>query len=158
SLLASAPGVVLSLQALEVAEGGAGRLVEQPRHGPRLLRLGEQRGVAAQHHRLVLHLVPVDPGEELGVAAVHRAVGDAAQQVGMARPPPAAAAPLTWTIPAMPITHRAAPQADTCLALGYTLLWPWGCDGVRGVPCTHNSEHSQKQRDAKDVCHSNLEY
>uniref|UniRef100_A0A673JWC2 Uncharacterized protein n=1 Tax=Sinocyclocheilus rhinocerous TaxID=307959 RepID=A0A673JWC2_9TELE len=54
-------------------------LVEEQRHGLRLLRLGHQHGVAAQHHRLVLHLVPVDPGEYLGEPRVCDTVGDPVQ-------------------------------------------------------------------------------
>uniref|UniRef100_A0A8C2C996 Uncharacterized protein n=1 Tax=Cyprinus carpio TaxID=7962 RepID=A0A8C2C996_CYPCA len=54
-------------------------LVEEQRHGLRLLRLGHQHGVAAQHHRLVLHLVPVDPGEDLGEPRVCDTVGDPVQ-------------------------------------------------------------------------------
>uniref|UniRef100_A0A8C8S9M1 Uncharacterized protein n=1 Tax=Pelusios castaneus TaxID=367368 RepID=A0A8C8S9M1_9SAUR len=68
---------------------GAGCLLQQPGHGPRLLRLGDQHGVAAQHHRLVFHLVPVDPGEDPRVAPVGHAVGDAVEQVGVAGPPAA---------------------------------------------------------------------
>uniref|UniRef100_A0A8C1ML60 Uncharacterized protein n=1 Tax=Cyprinus carpio TaxID=7962 RepID=A0A8C1ML60_CYPCA len=56
-----------------------GGLVEEQRHGLRLLRLGHQHGVAAQHHRLVLHLVPVDPGEDLGEPRVCDTVGDPVQ-------------------------------------------------------------------------------
>ncbi|MFT7818846.1 large subunit GTPase 1 homolog, partial [Arapaima gigas] len=61
-------------------------LVQQQRHGLGLLRLGHQHGVAAQHHRLVLHLVPVDPREHLGEPRVRHAVRDAVQQVQVARP------------------------------------------------------------------------
>uniref|UniRef100_A0A452I1N3 Uncharacterized protein n=1 Tax=Gopherus agassizii TaxID=38772 RepID=A0A452I1N3_9SAUR len=109
-----APGVLLPLQALEVAEGGAGRLVEQARQGPRRPGLGEQRGVAAQHHGLVLHLVPVDPGEELGAPGVGGAVGDAAQQVDVARAWRAgrrslALGPGSWLCPGAPL-----PPARTC--------------------------------------------
>uniref|UniRef100_A0A8B9U2C0 Uncharacterized protein n=1 Tax=Anas zonorhyncha TaxID=75864 RepID=A0A8B9U2C0_9AVES len=56
-------------------------LVEQQSHGLRLLGLGDQHGVAAQHHRLVLQLVAVDPGEDAGQARVGHAVGDAVQQL-----------------------------------------------------------------------------
>uniref|UniRef100_A0A8D0BMA5 Uncharacterized protein n=1 Tax=Salvator merianae TaxID=96440 RepID=A0A8D0BMA5_SALMN len=83
-LLLNVPGVVLPLEALELVEGRVGGLAEQDGHALGLLGLGEQHGVAAQDHRLVLHLVPVDPGEDLGVAAVGHAVGDAVQQVGVA--------------------------------------------------------------------------
>uniref|UniRef100_A0A8D0EPB7 Uncharacterized protein n=1 Tax=Strix occidentalis caurina TaxID=311401 RepID=A0A8D0EPB7_STROC len=81
--------------ALELVEGGGGGLVEEQGHGARLVGFGDQDGVAAQHHRLVLHLVPVNPGEDLGVPAVGGAVGDAvsncslkiaASQAGSARP------------------------------------------------------------------------
>uniref|UniRef100_A0A8C3V0X9 Uncharacterized protein n=1 Tax=Catharus ustulatus TaxID=91951 RepID=A0A8C3V0X9_CATUS len=67
-------------------EGGGRGLVEEQGHGARLVGLGHQHGVAAQHHGLVLHLVPVHPGEHLGVPAVGGAVGDAVQQVRVARP------------------------------------------------------------------------
>uniref|UniRef100_A0A8C6XFK2 Uncharacterized protein n=1 Tax=Naja naja TaxID=35670 RepID=A0A8C6XFK2_NAJNA len=60
-------------------------LVKQQRHGAGLLRLGDQHGVAAEQHRLVLHLVAVDPGEEARKARVRHAVGDAVQQVEVAR-------------------------------------------------------------------------
>uniref|UniRef100_A0A8C3QAG0 Uncharacterized protein n=1 Tax=Geospiza parvula TaxID=87175 RepID=A0A8C3QAG0_GEOPR len=73
--------------ALELVEGGGRGLVEEQGHGARLVGLGDQHGVAAQHHRLVLHLVPVHPGEHLGVPAVGGAVGDAVQQVRVARGP-----------------------------------------------------------------------
>uniref|UniRef100_A0A3B4TJN2 Uncharacterized protein n=1 Tax=Seriola dumerili TaxID=41447 RepID=A0A3B4TJN2_SERDU len=43
-----------------------GSLVKKQRHGFCLLRLGHQHCVAAQHHGLVLHLVPVNPSENLG--------------------------------------------------------------------------------------------
>uniref|UniRef100_A0A8C8B5Z0 Uncharacterized protein n=1 Tax=Otus sunia TaxID=257818 RepID=A0A8C8B5Z0_9STRI len=72
--------------ALELVEGGGGGLVEEQGHGARLVGFGDQDGVAAQHHRLVLHLVPVNPGEDLGVPAVGGAVGDAVQEVRVARP------------------------------------------------------------------------
>uniref|UniRef100_A0A674GIG5 Uncharacterized protein n=1 Tax=Taeniopygia guttata TaxID=59729 RepID=A0A674GIG5_TAEGU len=91
SLLLHVAEIALSLEALELVEGGGRGLVEQQGHGARLVGLGEQHGVAAQHHRLVLHLVPVHPGEHLGVAAVGGAVGDAVQQVQTpagVRPPP----------------------------------------------------------------------
>uniref|UniRef100_A0A670J4C1 Uncharacterized protein n=1 Tax=Podarcis muralis TaxID=64176 RepID=A0A670J4C1_PODMU len=68
-------------------EGRVGRLVEQKSHGVGLLSLGEQDSVAPQDHCFVLDLVPVDPGEDLGVPPIGHAVGDAVQQVGMARPP-----------------------------------------------------------------------
>uniref|UniRef100_A0A8D2KX67 Uncharacterized protein n=1 Tax=Varanus komodoensis TaxID=61221 RepID=A0A8D2KX67_VARKO len=77
---------VLPLQALELAEGRVRGLAQQQGHGAGLLRLGEEDGVAAQHHRLVLDLVPVDPRKDLGVPPVGHAVGDAVQQVGVAGP------------------------------------------------------------------------
>uniref|UniRef100_A0A8C3RLP6 Uncharacterized protein n=1 Tax=Chelydra serpentina TaxID=8475 RepID=A0A8C3RLP6_CHESE len=61
-------------------------LVEQQRHGPRLLGPGQQHRVAAQRHRLVPQLVAVDPGEDAGQPRVGHAVGDAVQQVEVARP------------------------------------------------------------------------
>uniref|UniRef100_A0A8C3GUM5 Uncharacterized protein n=1 Tax=Corvus moneduloides TaxID=1196302 RepID=A0A8C3GUM5_CORMO len=85
-LLLDVAEIALSLEALELVEGGGRGLVEEQRHGARLVGLGDQHGVAAQHHRLVLHLVPVHPGEHLGVPAVGGAVGDAVQQVRVARP------------------------------------------------------------------------
>uniref|UniRef100_A0A8C3HSA5 Uncharacterized protein n=1 Tax=Chrysemys picta bellii TaxID=8478 RepID=A0A8C3HSA5_CHRPI len=72
--------------AAELGQRRGRGLVEQQRHGPRLLGPGDQHGVAAQHHRLVLQLVPVDPGEDAGQARVGHAVGDAVQQVEVARP------------------------------------------------------------------------
>uniref|UniRef100_A0A493TLR8 Uncharacterized protein n=1 Tax=Anas platyrhynchos platyrhynchos TaxID=8840 RepID=A0A493TLR8_ANAPP len=71
---------------LELVEGGGGGLEEEQRHGARRGGFGDQDGVAAQHHRLVLHLVPVNPGENLGVPPVGGAVGDTVQQVRVARP------------------------------------------------------------------------
>uniref|UniRef100_A0A8B9N4N4 Uncharacterized protein n=1 Tax=Accipiter nisus TaxID=211598 RepID=A0A8B9N4N4_9AVES len=72
--------------ALELVEGGGGGLVEEQGHGASLVGFGDQDGVAAQHHRLVLHLVPVNPGEDFGVPAVGGAVSDAVQEVRVARP------------------------------------------------------------------------
>uniref|UniRef100_A0A8C9TRN3 Uncharacterized protein n=1 Tax=Scleropages formosus TaxID=113540 RepID=A0A8C9TRN3_SCLFO len=88
-----------------------GGLVQQQRHGLRLLRLGHEHGVTAQHHRLVLHLVPVDPREHLGQARVRHAVRDAVQQVQVARP----ARPLVRT----PLTGRdAVPRVRVSAAPG----------------------------------------
>uniref|UniRef100_A0A8C9RWB0 Uncharacterized protein n=1 Tax=Scleropages formosus TaxID=113540 RepID=A0A8C9RWB0_SCLFO len=84
------------------------------RHGLGLLRLGRQHGVAAQHHRLVLQLVPVDPGEDAGQARVRHAVRDAVQQVEVAGP------------------------AGCGGAVGWTTVLLSGGSGVRvplGVPC-----------------------
>uniref|UniRef100_A0A8B9FSG8 Uncharacterized protein n=1 Tax=Amazona collaria TaxID=241587 RepID=A0A8B9FSG8_9PSIT len=80
-LLLDVAEVVLPLEPLELVEGGRGGLVEEQGHGARLVGLGHEDGVAPQHHRLVLHLVPVDPREHLGVPAVGGAVGDAVQEV-----------------------------------------------------------------------------
>uniref|UniRef100_A0A8B9ZV64 Uncharacterized protein n=1 Tax=Anas zonorhyncha TaxID=75864 RepID=A0A8B9ZV64_9AVES len=85
-LLLDVAAVVLPLEPLELVEGGGGGLEEEQRHGVRRGGFGDQDGVAAQHHRLVLHLVPVNPGENLGVPPVGGAVGDAVQQVRVARP------------------------------------------------------------------------
>uniref|UniRef100_A0A672TZY7 Uncharacterized protein n=1 Tax=Strigops habroptila TaxID=2489341 RepID=A0A672TZY7_STRHB len=70
---------------LELVEGGGRGLVEEQGHGACLVGFGHEDGVAPQHHRLVLHLVPVDPSEHLGVPAVGGAVGDAVQEVRVAR-------------------------------------------------------------------------
>uniref|UniRef100_A0A8B9IC75 Uncharacterized protein n=1 Tax=Anser brachyrhynchus TaxID=132585 RepID=A0A8B9IC75_9AVES len=85
-LLLDVADVVLPLEPLELVEGGGGGLEEEQGHGARRGGFGDEDGVAAQHHRLVLHLVPVDPREHLGVPPVGRAVGDAVQQVRVARP------------------------------------------------------------------------
>uniref|UniRef100_A0A4W4FIS3 Uncharacterized protein n=1 Tax=Electrophorus electricus TaxID=8005 RepID=A0A4W4FIS3_ELEEL len=71
--------VVPSFQPLEVRQRGGRRLVQEQRHGLRLLRLGHEHGVAAQRYRLVLHLVPIDPGEDLGKPRVCDAVRDPVQ-------------------------------------------------------------------------------
>uniref|UniRef100_A0AAY4CWJ2 Uncharacterized protein n=1 Tax=Denticeps clupeoides TaxID=299321 RepID=A0AAY4CWJ2_9TELE len=83
-LLAAVAEVAPPLQPLELAEGGGGVLQEAGGEGAGLLRPGQQDGVAAQHHRLVLHLVPVDPGEDLGPVGVGGAVGDAVEGVEVA--------------------------------------------------------------------------
>uniref|UniRef100_A0A8C6JKT4 Uncharacterized protein n=1 Tax=Melopsittacus undulatus TaxID=13146 RepID=A0A8C6JKT4_MELUD len=67
-------------------------LVEQQGHGLRLLGLRDQHGVAPQHHRLVLQLVAVDPGEDARQARVGHAIGDPVQQVEVARPAQAGSA------------------------------------------------------------------
>uniref|UniRef100_A0A6I8PFD3 Uncharacterized protein n=1 Tax=Ornithorhynchus anatinus TaxID=9258 RepID=A0A6I8PFD3_ORNAN len=69
----------------EVARVGRG-LVEQQGHGLGLLRLGDEHGVAAQHDGLVLHLVAVDPGEDLGQPGVGHAVGHPVEEVEVAGP------------------------------------------------------------------------
>uniref|UniRef100_A0A8C0Z1Z3 Uncharacterized protein n=2 Tax=Canis lupus familiaris TaxID=9615 RepID=A0A8C0Z1Z3_CANLF len=84
-LLLLVPRVVPPLEPLELRQRVGRRLVEQQRHGLRLLGLGHEHRVAAQHHRLVLELVPVHPGEHLGQPRVRHAVGDAVQQVQVAR-------------------------------------------------------------------------
>lgn len=81
------PRVVAPLEPLELGQRRGRGLVEQQRHGFRLLGLGHEHGVAAQHHGLVLHLVPVDPGEDLGQPRVGHAVGDPVQQVQVSRAP-----------------------------------------------------------------------
>ncbi|KAG9266467.1 hypothetical protein AMEX_G19098, partial [Astyanax mexicanus] len=65
-LLLLVPGIVSSLEPLELCQGGRRRLVQEQCHGFSLLWLGHEHGVASQHDRLVLQLVPVDPGEDLG--------------------------------------------------------------------------------------------
>uniref|UniRef100_A0A8C5TYV4 Uncharacterized protein n=1 Tax=Malurus cyaneus samueli TaxID=2593467 RepID=A0A8C5TYV4_9PASS len=107
-LLLDVAEIALSLEALELVEGGGRGLVEEQGHGPRLVGLGHQHGVAAQHHRLVLHLVPVHPGEHLGVPAVGGAVGDAVQQVRVARPAASQAdsTSLTLSLPRPRQPHR----------------------------------------------------
>uniref|UniRef100_A0A670ZIF9 Uncharacterized protein n=1 Tax=Pseudonaja textilis TaxID=8673 RepID=A0A670ZIF9_PSETE len=93
------PRVAPPLQPLELVEGGGRGLEEELGGRLRLLGPGEQHRVAAQRHRLVLHLVPVHPGQDPWVAPVRPAEGDAVQQVGLvagrvlvlpppARPPP----------------------------------------------------------------------
>uniref|UniRef100_A0A674GRE6 Tektin n=1 Tax=Taeniopygia guttata TaxID=59729 RepID=A0A674GRE6_TAEGU len=85
-LLLLVPRVVPLLQPPELGQCRGRSLVEQQGHGLRLLGLGDQHGVAAQHHRLVLQLVAVDPGEDTGQARVRHAVGDPVQQVEVAGP------------------------------------------------------------------------
>uniref|UniRef100_A0A3Q3RFG6 Uncharacterized protein n=1 Tax=Mastacembelus armatus TaxID=205130 RepID=A0A3Q3RFG6_9TELE len=63
------------------------RLVQQQSHGLRLLWLGHQYCVAAQHHGFVLHLVPVNPSENLGKPRIRDAVGYPVKQVQVSRPP-----------------------------------------------------------------------
>uniref|UniRef100_A0A3B3HHZ1 Uncharacterized protein n=1 Tax=Oryzias latipes TaxID=8090 RepID=A0A3B3HHZ1_ORYLA len=60
---------------------------QQQRHRLGFLRLGHQHRVAAQHHCFVLHLVPVNPRENLGQPRVRHAVRHPVQQVQVARPP-----------------------------------------------------------------------
>uniref|UniRef100_A0A8C5RS82 Uncharacterized protein n=1 Tax=Laticauda laticaudata TaxID=8630 RepID=A0A8C5RS82_LATLA len=84
-LLAS-PRVAPPLQPLELVEGGGRGLEEEPGGRLRLLGSGEQHRMAAQRHRLVLHLVPVHPGQDSRVAPVGPAEGDAVQQVGVPGP------------------------------------------------------------------------
>uniref|UniRef100_A0A8D2N259 Uncharacterized protein n=1 Tax=Zonotrichia albicollis TaxID=44394 RepID=A0A8D2N259_ZONAL len=94
-LLLLVPRVVPLLQPAELGQCRGRSLVEQQGHGLRLLGLGDQHGVAAQHHRLVLQLVAVDPGENTGQARVGHAVGDPVQQVEVAGP----AQPLVLDLP-----------------------------------------------------------
>uniref|UniRef100_A0A8C7E3N5 Uncharacterized protein n=1 Tax=Naja naja TaxID=35670 RepID=A0A8C7E3N5_NAJNA len=84
--LLAPPRVAPPLQPLELVEGGGRGLEEEPGRRLRLLGPGEQHRVAAQRHRLVLHLVPVDPGQDPRVAPVGPAEGDAVQQVGVPGP------------------------------------------------------------------------
>uniref|UniRef100_A0A3B4ZG52 Uncharacterized protein n=1 Tax=Stegastes partitus TaxID=144197 RepID=A0A3B4ZG52_9TELE len=85
-LLLLVPRVVAPLQPLELGQRRGGGLVQQQRHGLRLLRLGHEHRVAAQHHGFVLHLVPVNPRKDLGQPRVGHAVGDPVQQVQVSRP------------------------------------------------------------------------
>uniref|UniRef100_A0A8D0EG84 Prostaglandin E receptor 4 n=1 Tax=Strix occidentalis caurina TaxID=311401 RepID=A0A8D0EG84_STROC len=85
-LLLLVPRVVPLLQSAELGQRRGRGLVEQQGHGLRLLGLGDQHGVAAQHHRLVLQLVAVDPGEDARQPRVGHAVGDPVQQVEVAGP------------------------------------------------------------------------
>uniref|UniRef100_A0A4X2KS73 Uncharacterized protein n=1 Tax=Vombatus ursinus TaxID=29139 RepID=A0A4X2KS73_VOMUR len=78
--------VVAPLESFEFGQGRGRRLVEQQRHGLGLLGLGHEHRMAAKHDGFVFQLVPVDPGEDLGQARVRHAVGDAVQQVQVARP------------------------------------------------------------------------
>uniref|UniRef100_A0A8C5CL34 Uncharacterized protein n=1 Tax=Gadus morhua TaxID=8049 RepID=A0A8C5CL34_GADMO len=75
-LLLPVPEVALALQPLELAEGGGGVAVQAAGDPAGLLRPAEQHCVAAQHHRHVLDLVPVDPRQDLGPAGVGGAAGD----------------------------------------------------------------------------------
>uniref|UniRef100_A0A8C5UGV5 Uncharacterized protein n=1 Tax=Malurus cyaneus samueli TaxID=2593467 RepID=A0A8C5UGV5_9PASS len=101
-LLLLVPRVVPLLQPAELGQCRGRSLVKQQGHGLRLLGLRDQHGVAAQHHRLVLQLVAVDPGEDPGQARVGYAVGDpvarcpgrrAGGALLAARPPPRSAPP-----------------------------------------------------------------
>uniref|UniRef100_A0A667ZKG3 Uncharacterized protein n=1 Tax=Myripristis murdjan TaxID=586833 RepID=A0A667ZKG3_9TELE len=65
-LLLAVTEITLALEPLKLAEGGGGVLVEAD-------------GVAPEHHRHVLDLVPVDPGQDLGPTRVRRAVRDPVQ-------------------------------------------------------------------------------
>uniref|UniRef100_A0A8D3DY89 Uncharacterized protein n=1 Tax=Scophthalmus maximus TaxID=52904 RepID=A0A8D3DY89_SCOMX len=56
-----AVGNALVVRSLELGQGRGRGLVQEQRHRLRLLRPGHQHRVAAQHHGLVLHLVPVNP-------------------------------------------------------------------------------------------------
>uniref|UniRef100_A0A8C8APU3 Uncharacterized protein n=1 Tax=Otus sunia TaxID=257818 RepID=A0A8C8APU3_9STRI len=85
-LLLLVPRVVPLLQPAELGQRRGRGLVEQQGHGLRLLGLGDQHGVTAQHHRLVLQLVAVDPGEDARQPRVGHAVGDPVQQVEVAGP------------------------------------------------------------------------
>uniref|UniRef100_A0A3Q3WPH5 Uncharacterized protein n=1 Tax=Mola mola TaxID=94237 RepID=A0A3Q3WPH5_MOLML len=80
-LLLAVPEVALTLQPLELAEGGRGILVQAVRDGLGLLRLADQDGVTTKHHGHVLDRVPVDPGQDLGPARVGVAVGNSVQGV-----------------------------------------------------------------------------
>ena len=82
-LLLAVPEITLTLQTLELAEGGRGVLVEAVGDGLSLLRLADQDGVTPEHHGHVLDLVPVDPSQDLGPARVSVAVGDSVQRVQM---------------------------------------------------------------------------
>uniref|UniRef100_A0A8B9FML1 Uncharacterized protein n=1 Tax=Amazona collaria TaxID=241587 RepID=A0A8B9FML1_9PSIT len=85
-LLLLVPRVVPLLQPAKLGQRRGRGLVEQQGHGLRLLGLRDQNGMAPQHHRLVLQLVAVDPGEDARQARVGHAIGDPVQQVEVARP------------------------------------------------------------------------
>uniref|UniRef100_A0A8C5QC95 Uncharacterized protein n=1 Tax=Leptobrachium leishanense TaxID=445787 RepID=A0A8C5QC95_9ANUR len=59
--------ITLPLQPLELIEGCQGGLAEQKSHGTSLVSLRDQHSMASEDHSLVFDLVPVDPGEDLGV-------------------------------------------------------------------------------------------
>uniref|UniRef100_A0A3Q3L9S8 Uncharacterized protein n=1 Tax=Mastacembelus armatus TaxID=205130 RepID=A0A3Q3L9S8_9TELE len=80
-LLLAVPEITLTLQPLELAEGGGGILVETVGNGLRLLRLVYQNGVTPKHHCHVLDLMPIDPGQDLGPTWISRAVSDSVQRV-----------------------------------------------------------------------------
>uniref|UniRef100_A0A8C3KBH6 Uncharacterized protein n=1 Tax=Calidris pygmaea TaxID=425635 RepID=A0A8C3KBH6_9CHAR len=92
-------------------------LVEQQGHGLRLLGLGDQHGVAAQHHRLVLQLVAVDP------------VGDPVQQVEVAGP----AQPLVLGVGHADALRAMPGQCEDHGGGGATGRWPWVPLGARRV-------------------------
>uniref|UniRef100_A0A3P9D9D8 Uncharacterized protein n=2 Tax=Haplochromini TaxID=319058 RepID=A0A3P9D9D8_9CICH len=69
-LLLAVPEITLTLQPLELAEGGGGILVEAVGDCLGLLRLTNQDCVTPEHHRHVLDLVPINPSQDLGPARV----------------------------------------------------------------------------------------
>uniref|UniRef100_A0A3B3XXJ0 Uncharacterized protein n=1 Tax=Poecilia mexicana TaxID=48701 RepID=A0A3B3XXJ0_9TELE len=82
-LLLAVPEIALTLQPLELAESRGGVLVEAQGDSLGFLRLADQHGMTPEHHRHVLHLVPVDPSQDFGPAWVGCAVGDSVQRIQM---------------------------------------------------------------------------
>uniref|UniRef100_A0A3Q4GB12 Uncharacterized protein n=1 Tax=Neolamprologus brichardi TaxID=32507 RepID=A0A3Q4GB12_NEOBR len=82
-LLLAVPEITLTLQPLELAEGGGGILVEAVGDCLGLLRLTNQDCVTPEHHRHVLDLVPINPSQDLGPARVSGAISDPVQGVKM---------------------------------------------------------------------------
>uniref|UniRef100_A0A8C5EAC0 Uncharacterized protein n=1 Tax=Gouania willdenowi TaxID=441366 RepID=A0A8C5EAC0_GOUWI len=80
-LLLAMPEVALSLESLELAEGGGGVLVQAVGDCLSLLCLAYQHGVAPQNHCHVLHLVSIDPGQNLGATRVSGAISDPVQRI-----------------------------------------------------------------------------
>uniref|UniRef100_A0A3Q2WHF6 Uncharacterized protein n=1 Tax=Haplochromis burtoni TaxID=8153 RepID=A0A3Q2WHF6_HAPBU len=82
-LLLAVPEITLTLQPLELTEGGGGILVEAVGDCLGLLRLTNQDCVTPEHHRHVLDLVPINPSQDLGPARVSGAISDPVQGVKM---------------------------------------------------------------------------
>lgn len=79
------PEVILTFKPFKLVEGSSGGLVEAACHGPGLLRLGDQHRVTSKHHSLVLDLMAVDPGKDLGPSGVGRTVRDAVEDEEVAQ-------------------------------------------------------------------------
>uniref|UniRef100_A0A663DYI7 Uncharacterized protein n=1 Tax=Aquila chrysaetos chrysaetos TaxID=223781 RepID=A0A663DYI7_AQUCH len=124
-------------RAAELGQRRGRGLVEQQGHGLRLLGLGDQHGVAAQHHRLVLQLVAVDPGEDARQARVGHAVGDPVQQVEVAGP----AQPLV-----LGVGHADALRADgqgrlTASMVSRGRWWVWICNTLHFLSLAALAQH-----------------